>query len=685
MKAPMTSDASEPRPSLIDLKPDASAHGWVRIAMYAVLLLASTQAGFYAWQAEKAQRMRASEAEMAELAGAQRMLSQRIGRLAVRSDVDDEAAQNASAQLRASLDRAAAQAQRLDLLITKEMETHPDSQHLNQALEVWMSARQRLWSRAEALLESRVNGPVAGTRLLAAQVEIEADPALEAAQDLVEELERVVRGRYADAADAAKLWAICSVLMFLGLTLGVAEPTARMVRRQYLRLTAQADELERLALVAELTNNAVLISNAERRIVWVNKAFTHITGYGADEALGQRPGQLLMHENGDASVRARLSLAIESGEGVRVQFLNKRKDGAELWLDLDMQPLRDEQGMVNGFVGVASDITARRQAQAELRVAAIAFESLEAMVITDAKQVILKVNQAFTRITGYSAGEAVGQVTGRLLSSGRHPPAFYAAMWKVLNESQHWQGEVWNRRKNGEIYPEWLSITVVTDEAGQVQNYVAVFSDITIKKQAEKAIHNLAFYDPLTELPNRRLLRDRLGQVLAASERHQTHAAVLFIDLDRFKELNDSHGHDVGDQLLIEVARRLRASVRANDTVARQGGDEFVVILAELSHCLDQAMSQASAIAEKIRATINEPMHLGTLEHVGSPSIGACLFSGNHTPVEVLLKRADLAMYEAKKSGRNAVRFFVRPSMAEATESVQLTRGGRFTQLGADS
>nr|WP_316642379.1 diguanylate cyclase [uncultured Roseateles sp.] len=681
----MRSDATESQLGLPALKSDASAHGWVRLAMYAVLLLASAQAGFFAWQAERAQRARAVDAEVAELAGAQRMLSQRIGRLAVLSDGDDTAALSASGQLRASLDRAAAQAQRLDRLIAQLEDTQAEAPDLAQALAAWISARQRLWSRAEALLDSRAQGTAAGTRLLAAQVEIEADPALEAAQDLVDELERQARGRYATATDAARLWALVSVLMFAGLTLGVAEPTARMVRRQYRRLSAQARELERLALVAELTNNAVLITNAERRIVWVNQAFSRITGYGPEEALGQKPGPLLLHEAADPSVRARLSQAIESGQGLRAQFLNRRKDGARLWLDLDLQLLRDEQGALSGFVGVASDITARRQAQAELRVAAIAFESLEAMVVTDANQVILKVNQAFTRITGYSSDEAVGQVTGRLLSSGRHEPAFYAAMWQVLNSCQHWQGEVWNRRRNGEIYPEWLSITAVTDEDGRVQNYVAVFSDITVKKQAEKAIQRLAFYDPLTELPNRRLLRDRLGQVLAASARHQTHAAVLFIDLDRFKELNDSQGHDVGDQLLIEVARRLRANVRANDTVARQGGDEFVVILAELSAQPEQARSQAAAIAEKIRGAINGQVQLGGATYTGSPSIGVCLFAGSDIPVEELLKRADMAMYQAKKSGRNAVRFFETGPASEALLPPRPSGRDPRAQLGADA
>jgi diguanylate cyclase (GGDEF)-like protein len=231
-------------------------------------------------------------------------------------------------------------------------------------------------------------------------------------------------------------------------------------------------------------------------------------------------------------------------------------------------------------------------------------------------------------------------------------------MWDSLIRDKHWQGEIWNRRKNGEVFPEWLNITAVPDDTGRVCNYVAAFSDLSLHKKAEAEIHNLAFYDPLTELPNRRLLLDRLRHTLGSSARNHRHGAVLIIDLDRFKELNDTKGHGVGDLLLIAVAKRLQSCVRADDTVARLGGDEFVVILIDLHTEMEQAAAQAEAIAEKMRGAINLPFDLHGHEYHGSPSIGICLFRGDDCSIDELLKRADTAMYQAKRSGRNTIRFF---------------------------
>jgi diguanylate cyclase (GGDEF)-like protein/PAS domain S-box-containing protein len=309
------------------------------------------------------------------------------------------------------------------------------------------------------------------------------------------------------------------------------------------------------------------------------------------------------------------------------------------------------------FRKMQKDIAARKQLEAELRIAAIAFESQEGMTITDANRIILNVNQAFTRITGYSAGEAIGQ-TPAILKSGRQDDAFYRAMWNSLNRDQYWQGEIWNKRKDGEIYPEWLSITAVTDEGDRVTHYVGAFSDITRHKQAEEAIHHLAFYDPLTRLPNRRLLQDRLQQTLSSSARRHRHGAILFIDLDNFKELNNARGHGTGDLLLIEVARRLQTCVRTDDTVARQGGDEFVIILNDLSAASEQAAVQAEGIAEKIRNAINQPFELQGDKCHTSASIGICLFGERGITMDELLKRADTTMYQAKQCGRNTIRFF---------------------------
>jgi diguanylate cyclase (GGDEF)-like protein/PAS domain S-box-containing protein len=307
----------------------------------------------------------------------------------------------------------------------------------------------------------------------------------------------------------------------------------------------------------------------------------------------------------------------------------------------------------------------RKQAEANLRIAAIAFEAQEGMLVTDSNNIILRVNRAFTSITGYSAKEAIGKTTN-LLSSGRHDRAFYAAMWKSINNKGAWEGEIWNRRKNGEIYPEHLTITAVKNAAaGKVTNYVATLTDITMSKAASDEIKNLAFYDSLTQLPNRRLLLDRLQQALAASTRSGQRGALLFLDLDHFKNLNDSLGHDIGDVLLQQVAQRLVACVREGDTVARLGGDEFVVLLEDLSEDELEAATQIEIIGDKILAALNQPYLLASHEHRSTPSIGATLFNDHEAGVEALLKQADIAMYDAKASGRNALRFFD-PKMQEA-------------------
>jgi diguanylate cyclase (GGDEF)-like protein/PAS domain S-box-containing protein len=293
----------------------------------------------------------------------------------------------------------------------------------------------------------------------------------------------------------------------------------------------------------------------------------------------------------------------------------------------------------------------------ELRIAAAAFESQEGIMITDADGVILRVNRAFTETTGYTTEEAVGQ-TPRLLKSGRHDAAFYAAMWESLHSTGSWQGEIWDRRKNGEVYPKWLTITAIKGYGGVVTHYVGVHTDITERKLAEEEIKSLAFYDPLTRLPNRRFLMDWLGHVLASSARSARAGAVLFIDLDNFKTLNDTLGHDIGDLLLQQAAQRLESCVRGGDTVARLGGDEFVVILEELSEHALEAAAQTEAVGEKILAALNQPYPFAAHLYHGTASIGAALFNGHQQTIEELLKQADIAMYQAKKAGRNTLRFF---------------------------
>ncbi len=298
-----------------------------------------------------------------------------------------------------------------------------------------------------------------------------------------------------------------------------------------------------------------------------------------------------------------------------------------------------------------------QKTETDLRIAASAFEVQGGMLITDANSVILRANRAFSSITGYSAEEIIGQ-NPRLLSSGRHDTNFYAEMWASINNTGAWEGEIWNRRKNGEIYPEYLTITAVKDKNGILINYVASLTDITVSKAAADEIRNLAFYDTLTGLPNRRLLLDRLRHALTSSARSGNAGALLFIDLDNFKTLNDTLGHDIGDLLLQEAALRLTDCVREGDTVARLGGDEFVVMLKDLSAQPLEAAAQTEAVGEKILATLNQPYQLATHEYHSTSSIGATLFSDAQLEMDELMKQADIAMYQAKKAGRNTLRFF---------------------------
>ncbi|MBP9684586.1 MAG: EAL domain-containing protein [Rhodoferax sp.] len=338
------------------------------------------------------------------------------------------------------------------------------------------------------------------------------------------------------------------------------------------------------------------------------------------------------------------------------EYRLKFEGAPDLWLLGDAMPEREADGSVL-WHGIVTNVTERKAVEADLRIAACAFESQEGLVVTDAQGVILRVNRAFSEITGYSAEESVGQ-TPSLMKSGRHDAEFYRAMWESIHSTGGWQGEVWDRRKNGEVYPKWLTISTIKNSQGLVTHYIGTHYDITERKQAEEKIKDLAFFDQLTGLANRTLLLDRLRQTMTANARSGHRGAILFIDLDKFKTLNDTLGHDMGDLLLQLVAQRLGACVRAEDTVARLGGDEFVVMLANLSPGEAEAATQAEAVGLKILDTLNEPYHLRDVVYRSTPSIGATLFDGVTTEVEVMLKQADLAMYKSKDAGRNALRFF---------------------------
>jgi diguanylate cyclase (GGDEF)-like protein/PAS domain S-box-containing protein len=318
--------------------------------------------------------------------------------------------------------------------------------------------------------------------------------------------------------------------------------------------------------------------------------------------------------------------------------------------------MRETIAAFNGMAGnLSTTLYELRASHEQLRIAAAAFESEECMVVTDENQIILRVNRAFSAITGYQPDEVLGQ-TPRMLQSSDMDDAYYQQTWRIVARERFWQGELWSRHKQGRLFPIWQSISAVVAPDGHISHYVVAFSDISQRKEAEEQIRNLAYFDSLTQLPNRRLLIDRLGKAIQTNGRQ--HGALLFLDLDYFKLLNDTEGHDAGDELLIEVARRLRTCTRDGDTVARLGGDEFVVLLENLSTVEHEAAVEAETVGKKILEVAAQPFALRGREYHGTVSIGVSLFGDNHQKVDELLKRADVAMYQAKSSGRNKLCFF---------------------------
>lgn len=415
---------------------------------------------------------------------------------------------------------------------------------------------------------------------------------------------------------------------------------------------------ELLAEKEAILDNVVIgiVMLRHRRIVTCNRRFEEIFGYPPGAMIGQSTLILYPSKEVFDAIGKQSYETVGRGLSYSGTLPMVRADGSEFWgvvTGRALDPARPDEGSI----WIYNDITEQKKAQEALRIAAIAFESQEGMFITDAARLILRVNTAFTTITGYTADEAVGQ-TPLLLASDRQGAAYFAEMTATLQRTGLWQGEIWNRRKNGEEYPGWLTVTAVTDESGSVTNYVATLTDITFRKVAEEEIKTLAFYDPLTGLPNRRLLFDRLKQAIASSTRSERCCALLFIDLDNFKFLNDNLGHNIGDELLKQVAQRLSACVREGDTVARLGGDEFVVILEDLSESPQEAATQTEAVGEKVLATLAQPYQLADQTHRSTASIGITLFAESQGTLDELLKHADLAMYEAKAAGRNTLRFF---------------------------
>ncbi|MGY4524517.1 EAL domain-containing protein [Pseudomonas sp. TE21394] len=422
---------------------------------------------------------------------------------------------------------------------------------------------------------------------------------------------------------------------------------------------------EKFAKAFHASPDGLLLSRqADGLLLEVNEGFCRLTGYDLHPTLDQTSLDLGIWV--DLNERKRLVDQLNRDGFVRDFTCHiRRSDGQIRLCELSARPL--PIAGVDCMLTIARDITERHLMQEKLQLAATVFENTaEGVLITDIDQRISAVNRAFSEITGYSEIEALGQ-TPRLLASGQHDSAFYAAMWHQLTAEGHWQGEIYNKRKNGELYPGWLTISAVRNSEREITHFVAVFADISSLKHAQAKLDYQAHHDPLTGLPNRALFESRLQAVLTSEQQSNRQGAVLFLDLDRFKHINDSLGHPVGDLLLKGIAQRLKEQVRDVDTVARLGGDEFIILLPGL-----HKPSDASTIANKLLACFNAPFQAGEHEFFTSASIGISLYPQDGIDVSTLIRNADAAMYRSKAKGRNRVEAYTVDLTAQASERIAL-------------
>jgi diguanylate cyclase (GGDEF)-like protein/PAS domain S-box-containing protein len=441
---------------------------------------------------------------------------------------------------------------------------------------------------------------------------------------------------------------VCPILYFL-----IFRPFIIHLDGVHLRDEALQQSEARLRLIVDSAADAIVRSDSAGCVIGWNEQAETIFGWRADEALGRKVSELIVPPRYRAQHDRGMGLFVATGQGGR---LNRRfettalhRSGREFAVELAIAPVKLAEGYI--FSAFIHDISERKLIEENLQLAAKVFQSSgEGIIITDHRNVIISVNPAFTSITGYAAEEVIGQ-NPRRLKSGRHDRAFYRAMWASIHGTGGWQGEIWNRRKNGEAFVEWLSITCTRGQSGEVTHYIATFSDITARKAAAERIEHMAHHDQLTGLPNRTLLKDRLDQALSGARRHGRKVAVFFLDLDGFKAINDGLGHAAGDVVLKAVADRLKASVRSEDTVSRLGGDEFVIVLTDVR---DDGAAEA---AGKVIAAVSQPFDIDGQPVNTATSVGIAVFPDDGQDAAELIKAADAAMYRAKEAGRGIFRF----------------------------
>jgi diguanylate cyclase (GGDEF)-like protein/PAS domain S-box-containing protein len=440
--------------------------------------------------------------------------------------------------------------------------------------------------------------------------------------------------------------------IFVGLGLLVFNrKLAGQVRQRTASLTASEQHFRTFFEMASV--GVAQIDAKTRRFQRLNKKYCEIVGYSLDEMLRMSFTDITHPED----LANQLTHIQQLLDGTISEFtIEKRyihKNGEIVWAFLTASPLWRAGQQPDYILAVIRDISARKNAEERLVFAAKVFDnSIEGIVVTDTEGTIMQVNPAFSKITGYRADEAIGR-NPRILKSDKHSPAFYQDMWQQLTDQGQWAGEIWNRRKNGEAYPEWLTISAVKNQQGKTTNFVSIFHDISELVRQQAALEHQAQHDVLTGLPNRFLINDRLEMALQKIKRSGTKLALLYLDLDNFKHINDAFGHTAGDNLLVELSRRLANLMRTGDTIARLGGDEFLILLSEI-----EQISTVSLIAVRLLDSLKQPFYEGDIEFFVTGSIGVTIAPDDGSEAVTLVKNADVAMYRAKTLGRNNYQFF---------------------------
>jgi diguanylate cyclase (GGDEF)-like protein/PAS domain S-box-containing protein len=464
-------------------------------------------------------------------------------------------------------------------------------------------------------------------------------------------LRRWQAGAPAPAIPQTLLWVLAATVGLLLSALAVASwlRTEVAVRTRELR-----DNERKLATILDSVDSLIYIKDAQSRYQYVNGALCRLLNRPAAAILGKTDETLFGPEHAKMTRLGDLA-AIEEHQ----RFVTEERIGDKLYLTTKIPLVHGEE--VTELCGITTDITPRRQAEESLRIAATVFQSGEGMCVLSPEAVMIEANQAWAALYGRSVADLPGSAFPPF-SLEFEGDDYRERMWEGVRDAQPWQGEVWMARSSGERYPAWLTVSAVRDAQGVLTNFVCTQSDISARKQADEKIVQLAYYDSLTNLPNRRLLYDRIGHCLGLHGRTGRTGALLFLDMDNFKDLNDSRGHAVGDDLLQQVAARLLACTRDTDTVARLGGDEFVILLESSGVDQVEAQQHAALVGDKILTALREPFDIGGAMHHASCSIGITLCTGQKDELDDLMRRGDLAMYEAKRQGRNTLRFF-HPSM----------------------